>query len=66
MTTDAIADIERLIRVPYVPPSSSGYDISSHGRMIAAAWNKSGQWEIYLFVPFVDRSLDHALTCSAN
>jgi WD40-like Beta Propeller Repeat len=45
---DEMQDIERLVRVPSVLDGRAGYDVAPDGRTAAVAWNKSGQWELYL------------------
>src|SRR4030066_2548928 len=44
---DRFLDYETLLRVPAVDVEH-GFDISPDGQMAAFAWNKTGQWEIYL------------------
>ncbi len=40
-------DYERLLRIPSVH-SENGFDLSADGKRAAFAWNKTGQWEIYV------------------
>jgi dipeptidyl aminopeptidase/acylaminoacyl peptidase len=54
---DKMLDIERLVRVPSVLDGRAGYDVAPDGHTAAVAWNKSGQWELYL----VDLDGDRAL-----
>ncbi len=40
--------ITTLVRVPFVYPWSGGVSVSPDGAHAALAWNKNGQWEIWL------------------
>ncbi|MBN1318551.1 MAG: S9 family peptidase [Anaerolineales bacterium] len=42
-----IIDLETLLRVPFVDPSSS-FDVSPDGSLVAVAYNLSERWEIHL------------------
>ena len=37
-----------LFRIPMVYPDGEGFHISPDGRGVAFAWNKTGQWQVYL------------------
>jgi dipeptidyl aminopeptidase/acylaminoacyl peptidase len=44
---ESMLDLEALLRVPYVDPDGR-FSISPDGSQVAFAWNRTGQWEIYL------------------
>ena len=44
---NAIMDLETLLRVPHVDPDH-GFDPAPDGAQVAYAWNRSGQWEVYV------------------
>jgi dipeptidyl aminopeptidase/acylaminoacyl peptidase len=47
MMPTSVLDYESLLRVPGVDPYI-GFEISPDGKQAAFAWNRSGQWEIYV------------------
>ena len=44
--TARLPDLETMLAIPHVD-ADYGFDLSSDGREVAVAWNRSGQWEIH-------------------